>query len=380
VRSFVARRGFVARVLRRSLRRTLTPLAALVGALALAGAETPTESDFQRVALPAPAGQTNHGAAIAELASGALLACWYSGAHEEGRDVRILCSRGTADGARWSPPWTAVAPRDRAEDAAAPAKSLGNVTLTATPDGRIWMIHGLIQSRVRPVVGETCTGWACGRIDARVSSDEGRSWSPGRRLVDLEGALPRAELKPAGGGYLLPFYLEGPQQSLIASVTLAGDAPRLGRLWRLEGAKLIQPALAPRPGGGFRAYFRDQAKRGVFTAAFDPAAGGFSGLARTNLPNPGAAVDAFSDEAGRTVVIYNPSSKGRDSLALARSEDGTYFAPGCALSSPADHGAAYPSVIRGRDGAWRVVYSTGDKSGVSFVRFTSGWLEKCFAK
>ena len=70
-----------------------------------------------------------------ELPSGALLVCWFSGAHEEDRSVRILCSRGSNDGARWSTPWTAVAPGDKAIGAAAPDKSLGNVTLTVTPGG-----------------------------------------------------------------------------------------------------------------------------------------------------------------------------------------------------------------------------------------------------
>ena len=40
---------------------------------------------------------------------------------------------------------------------------------------------------------------------------------------------------------------------------------------------------------------------------------------------------------------------------------------------------AYPSVIRGRDNAWRVVYSANAKAAIKFVRFDSGWLEKCFA-
>src|SRR5580658_7243321 len=70
-----------------------------------------------RAEIPAPAVGENHGAAIAELASGALLVCWYSGDHEEDVSVRILCSRGANDGTAWSAPWTAVAPGDRANGA-----------------------------------------------------------------------------------------------------------------------------------------------------------------------------------------------------------------------------------------------------------------------
>jgi predicted neuraminidase len=333
-----------------------------------------------RVEIPSPVGMENHGAAIAELPSGSLLVCWYSGLHEEDRSVRILCSRGSDDGARWSAPWTAVAPGDQAIGAAAPNKSLGNVTLTVTPDGRVWMVHGVIQSRVLPVIGEVCHNWVCGRIDARVSADEGRTWSRAHRLVDIGGALPRAELKPIPGGYLAPFYEENEQRALLARVSLSGAAATLDAAWPLAGHRLIQPALAREGDGRFRVYFRDQRRAGVWTARFDPASGAFSDLGLTNLPNPGAAVDAFTDGEGRFLLVYNPSSTTRDVLALARSVDGAHFKFGCDLSRPGEDGpAAYPSIIRGRDGAWRAVYSANAKGRIKFVRFTSQWLDECFA-
>jgi predicted neuraminidase len=333
-----------------------------------------------RAEVPSPTGQENHGAAIAELASGALLVCWYSGAHEEDRSVRIVCAKGSNDGASWSEPWTAVAPGDRATGAAGPDKSLGNVTLTVTPDGRVWMIHGVIQSRVWPLIGEVCRNWACGRIDARVSSDEGRTWSEATRLIDVPGALPRSELKPMAGDYLAPTYEETPQRSAIAKVDLSGDAARLVDYWPLAGWKLIQPALVRQTDGRFRVFFRDQQRRGVYAGLFDPRTDSWSDIVRTNLPNPASAVDAFDDGQGRYVLIYNPSSRARDVLALARSTDGAHFTPGCALSVPeVEAPAAYPSIIRGRDGAWRAVYSSNAKGRIRFVRFTSGWLNACFS-
>jgi predicted neuraminidase len=333
-----------------------------------------------RAEIPAPAVGENHGAAIAELPSGALLVCWYSGDHEEDVSVRILCSRGSNDGASWSAPWMAVAPGDRAIGASAPNKSLGNVTLTVTQDGRVWMIHGVIQRRELPVVGNICKNWVCGRIDARVSSDGGRTWSKARRLVDLGGALPRAELKPVDGGYLLPFYEETAQRASIAKVALAGEGARLQATWPLDGWKLIQPALVRQSDGRFRAFFRDQQRQGVYVALFDPRIGSWTRPQITNLPNPGAAVDAFDDAVGHYVLIYNPSNTTRDVLALARSTDGVRFETGCNLSLPGGEApAAYPSVIRGRDGAWRAVYSANAKGRIKFVRFDSGWLEECFS-
>ena len=359
-------------------RASLLRIAAAIGAMAaLVGAAAP--QGLTRAEIPSPPGE-NHGAAIAQLKSGALLACWYSGAHEEDHSVRILCSRGDAAGASWSAPWTAVAPGDQAVGAAAPNKSLGNVTLTVARGGRVWMIHGVIQSRPLPIVGETCRNWACGRIDARASDDEGRTWSRASRLVDLEGALPRAEPKPTAGAYLVPFYEETAQRSAVALVSLADGDAKVRAVWPLDGAKLIQPALVEQNDGRFRAFFRDQQRQGVYTAQFDPRTGAWSDLTQTSLPNPGAPVDAFSDGEGRFVVIYNPSNAVRDVLALARSTDGIHFTLGCDLSAPGDTPAAYPSIIRGRDGDWRAVFSADGKGRISFVRFDNVWLAKCFGE
>ncbi|MGH6971829.1 MAG: exo-alpha-sialidase, partial [Caulobacteraceae bacterium] len=288
-------------------------------ALPCAAATARPEPDIVRAAIPSPRGMENHGAAIAQMRSGALLACWYSGKHEEDHSVRILCARGSANGEVWSRPWTAVAPGDQAIGAEASDKSLGNVTLTVTPDGRVWMIYGVIQSRIWPVIGEVCRNWVCGRIDARVSSDEGGVWARAHRLVDIGGALPRAEPKPFRGLYLAPFYEENAQRSVIALVNLRGPVPKLMAYWPLHGWKLIQPALARRTDGRFRVFFRDQRRRGVYTGLFDPATGAWSGVGLTNLPNPGSAVDVFADDAGRYILIYNPSDKSRAVLALARS-------------------------------------------------------------
>src|SRR5277367_3106781 len=97
-------------------RQAAGALAALCLAATMVSAQAPLQppaaplAGIVRATIPAPAAGANHGAAIAQLRSGALLACWYSGAHEEDHSVRILCSRGDAAGASWSAPWTAVAP------------------------------------------------------------------------------------------------------------------------------------------------------------------------------------------------------------------------------------------------------------------------------
>jgi len=87
---------------------------------------------------------------------------------------------------------------------------------------------------------------------------------------------------------------------------------------------------------------------------------------------------------GEIVAVFNeerfPFHHDSGRTLLARSADGVSFQAGCNLSVPgAETPAAYPSVIRGRDGAWRAVYSSNAKGRIRFVRFDSAWLEECFA-
>ncbi|HWA59994.1 MAG TPA: exo-alpha-sialidase, partial [Caulobacteraceae bacterium] len=307
------------------------------------------------------------------------IACWYSGAAEASRDARILCA-DSGEGAVWSEPWTAVAAG--AQPAGQHAeKSLGNVVLFEGRDGRLWMVHGAIQSPRMLGVAEPCPGWRCGRIDARWSADGGRTWSQATRLLGLPGALPRAKpLVVPGLGLVLPAYQEAPRRTVLAVVAeRPGPSLEVTAAFPLRGVRLIQPALATDAAGGVRAFFRDPKKRAVWTAVFDPKAMAWSAPEQTNLPNPSSAVDVFRDRQGRYVLVYNPSQHGRGALALARSSDGVAFQRGCYLAE-GDGDVAYPTVTGDADHGWAVIWSASDKRRIATAAFDEAWLAQCFAE
>jgi predicted neuraminidase len=334
-----------------------------------------------RSELPAPPGRVNHGPGLAELASGELLLCWYSGRSEAGADVRILCSRSASRGTSgWSPPQSAVEPGDGAADARAANKSLGNVVLFADAQhNRLWMIHGVIQRWEVPVLGNLCRSWRCGRVDVRLSADGGRSWSAAARLDDQAGALPRAGVLPHPGlGGLLPLYLEGERTSYVRRVEFGEIGLRLGPPLFVPTRGVIQPSLVLQGDGRVRAYLRDTAALAVRTAVLDPASGRWGEAVATDLPNPGSAVDAFADDRGRFVVVHNPSTLGRRALRLASSHDGTRFAGGCDLVPEGEEGeVAYPTALRTTDGFWHVAYSAHAKTRIRHLRFGPDWLARC---
>lgn len=332
--------------------------------------------------VPAPGGRTNHGPGLVGLADGGLLLCWYSGATEANEDARILCSDSADHGGHWTPPRVAVDRGEQAPGAAAANKSLGNVTLHRASDGRLWMIYGVIQRWDWPLVGNVCRNWLCGRVDAKVSSDQGRTWSGAMRLDDQTGALPRGKpVRVAGLGDVIPLYLEGAEQSFVRIVDLARASPEhppLGPTAALSGAPLIQPSLVVQADGRLRAFLRDSRAVSIYTAVFDPATLRWGAAVATNLPNPGAAVEALRDDKGRFVLIYNPSRDDRRTLSLAWSDDGISFHRGCDLVGTGTQGdVAYPTAIRDDDGDWHVVYSSDGKSRIRHLRFGAAWLDQC---
>jgi predicted neuraminidase len=343
--------------------------------------------------VPVPIGQINHGPGLVELPSGGLLACWYSGTTEANADSRILCSSSDDRGRTWTEPLVAVAAGEQARGADEPNKSLGNVTLTHDRSGRLWMIYGVIQRWDWPIIGSLCRNWLCGRVDAKVSRDQGRTWSASVRFDDQTGALPRAKPVSAGAaGDLVPLYLEGAETSFLRLLDLSQlDEPkpvetgqdlnkavsRTGQIFRLNNPGLIQPALLVQVDGTIRAFLRDSRERWVHTAVLDLPSGRWSPAIATNLPNPGSAIDAFFDGQGAFILAYNPSNSDRHRLKLARSDDGVHFEPGCDIAEEQGD-VAYPTIIRAADGIWHMVYSSDGKTRIRHVQFDEVWLAHCF--
>lgn len=338
-------------------------------------------SDLAGSLLPAPADATNHGAGLAVLADGALLACWFSGRSEASADARILCARSADGGEHWAPPSVAVEPGERAEGAEAPAKTVGNATLHRDADGRLWLIYNVVQRWDWPLIGNVCRNWFCGRVDAKVSTDDGASWSPARRLDDHGGALTRAKpLALDGRLVLLPFYLEGAETAFldIADLTAWSGEPPVSV--PLDAPGLIQPSLVRQADGRVRAFLRDRRRGFVYTALFDSAARRWSAAEPTDLANPDSAVEVLPGQAGRFVLIHNPGTEDRRALALAWSVDGVRFHQGCDLVAADSQGeVAYPTAVRDADGAFHLVYSSDGKRRIRHLRFTPAWLENCLA-
>ena len=359
---------------------------ALVGiVLVLATGMMAAAAGTEATVLPAPDGQTNHGPGLAELDDGRLLACWYSGSSEGNADSRILCANSADKGAHWTGPRAVVVPGEQADGARNAAKSVGNVTLHRDGAGRLWLIYGVIQRWSWPILGNVCRNWFCGRVDGKVSTDQGDSWSAPVRLDDDVGALPRG--RPAlvpGLGDVLPLYHEGERRAYLRILDLAtwrgGLAPS-SRVVPLPGEGVIQPALLSTGHGTFRIYLRDSRGQVVRTTIWNGVDDQAAPVGDTDVPNPDSAVEVFAGEDGTAVLLFNPGPDNRLALRLADSRDGRHFHQGCDLVGPAAEGeVAYPAVIRASDGEWHVLYSSDGKTRIRHRHFDASWLRACLGE
>jgi len=192
-----------------------------------------------------------------------------------------------------------------------------------------------------------------------------------------------------GNRIIVPLYSDGFSFSLMA---LTDDN---GKTWRfsepLVGPGNIQPSIAVKGDGALLAYMRDNGpppqRLHVSTSADNGVT--WSSVIDSILPNPGAGADLVTLSNGHWVLAYNDTEDGRHSLAVSLSTDeGKTWAHTRHLEQDLRDrqiatSSGYPSIIQGRDGTLRAVYSYHhrDRKGaahktIKYARFNEAWVRQ----
>jgi predicted neuraminidase len=100
-----------------------------------------------------------------------------------------------------------------------------------------------------------------------------------------------------------------------------------------------------------------RSQQGVITEAWSEDGGQTWGrMTATALPNPSAGIDALRLRDGRFVLVYNPTTRGRDTLEVAVSSDGKAWGRAVVLEdAPGEY--SYPAAIQSGDGLVHVTYT-----------------------
>jgi predicted neuraminidase len=281
-----------------------------------------------------------HASTIVETPS-ELVAAWFGGTGEGEPDVGIWLSRRENSG------WTAPVEAARGAAADGDAEPCWNPVLFRPSRGPLLLFYK---------VGPSPARW---RGMVARSADDGRTWDGHRPLPDgIIGPVKNRPLELADGALLCGSSTEDNGWRVHFETT---DAR--GEMWGRtapinEGRapRLIQPALLRDPSGGIIALMRSDAGRVYESRSADRGAT-WTPPAPTALPNPNAGIDAVTLADGRHVLVYNPVTEGRGTLAVALSNDGRTWTRALTLEDEPGAEFSYPAVIQARDGAVHITYT-----------------------
>jgi BNR repeat protein len=165
-----------------------------------------------------------------------------------------------------------------------------------------------------------------------------------------------------GKRLIVPLYSDGFSFSLMA---ITDD---WGKTWKasspLVGLGNIQPSIVKKRNGFLFTFMRDNGPppKRLHQAESTDNGMTWSEVTDSDIPNPGSGAEVIVLANGHWALIYNDTETGRNSLAIAISEDeGKSWRWKRHLehdpSGPEAGSYAYPSIIQARDGSLHATYS-----------------------
>lgn len=181
---------------------------------------------------------------------------------------------------------------------------------------------------------------------------------------------------------VLPLYSDGFDFSLMHISDDNGETWHTSRPIISCGG--IQPSVVERNDGVLVAYMRNNgpAPKRILKSVSTDRGESWSIPEYTDLPNPGAGIEAIRLQSGMWAMIYNDLEDSRHRLGIAVSNDegGSWSAPkylqndDCEDTKGSFH---YPSITQARSGDIWISYSNGhavNGSTIQWARITEDWL------
>ena len=320
-----------------------------------------------------PTGRYKHPAAITELANGDLFLVYYGGAGEYAVNTGVFGSRLRKADTKWSPP------RLLASD---PFRSVGNGVIWQAPDGVVWLFYV-----VRP--GET---WSTSRIQAKISRDNGETWSDSFVVVWEQGMMVRNRpIVLDTGEYLLPIYHETGHDTEMVGPDSTSRFLRFDsktRKWTESGVIRskrgnIQPGVVQLTPDYLIAYCRRGGGYGPVNDGYivrsESRDGGrtWSQGVDSQFPNPNSAIEFLKLKSGNLLLIYNDSMSERTPLTAALSTDRDKTWPYRRnIGEEKGQSYAYPSAVQTADGKIHLVYTSDRRTVINHAVFDEDWIKQ----
>ena len=285
---------------------------------------------------------SSHASTICDAKNG-MVAAWFGGTAERQRDVVIWLTRQVDNG--WSKPVEVARGTEDGDEQWA----CWNPVLFQPKNSPLLLFYK---------VGPSPSEW-WGRM--MFSDDGGITWSKSRRLPPgFVGPVRNKPLELPDGVILCGASEENAgwrvhMETLQLSQHDHADWWRTGDLNSSMDYGAIQPTILPWSDGRLQALCRT--KQLVVTETWSVDGGkSWSRMRRTELPNPNSGIDAVMLKEGGALLVYNPVTDSRHTLAVATSTNGVQWTRKLTLED--DNGEySYPAVIQSGDGLVHVTYT-----------------------
>ncbi len=330
----------------------------------------------------------NHGSSIIELSDGSLMSCWFGGTKEAHKDTKIFCRKKLLGNEAWEESEVVVDRQERPEYVDGPKyyvgtngkkrerrlptnNKVGNTTLLEDEQGYLWMFY--------TVVPKPFGGWGGSNIQYKVSSDLGKTWSPGHPLDTGIGVLVRNKpFKLGNGKYMLPAYNENgtlfngwKKYSYTIILTLKDGKIVKKRNKRIPGKNHLQPALARLDDKTIVAYMRNREYKDTYFSKFDLETMEWSEAKTINVPNSNSPLSVTNNNQGEIIIAFNNSyTRPRTPLTIAKTTDGENFEILFNVESDPEKDYAYPCLIQDREGKYHLTYSSNLRDAIKHVVFS----------
>lgn len=335
-----------------------------------------------------------HVASIAELRDGTLAAVWYGGEYEGAAGTLIyFTTRAPGENREWKQP-RGIVSRDTASlELNRYIKKIGNPVIFTDARDRLWLLY----------VTVSIGGWSGSSLNAKISENHGITWSKSKRLTLSPffnvSELVRNNPQPlTNGGFVVPIYHEciGTFSELLwLRPGTDGKGFKYDKTRLTWGKRFIQPSMVALAPGTAAVFFRSHRSNSRIARSSSNDTGRTWTVPRySDLPNPGAGINALLLPGNRVLLAYNHHKQTRENLSLAVSKrwptsyeytekhrkknktkkDQAWRRVVVLEDTPGEE-FSYPYMLRTRGGKIHLVY-TWRRKRVKHVVFNEAWINR----
>ena len=319
-----------------------------------------------------------HAATALTLEDGGIVAFWYGGSREGGKDVQVFQSSWRPGDSEWANPKAIINPPQVSHALHRYVKKIGNPLVVQVPSGDLWLTFVTVS------VG----GWAGSQLNWMSSSDGGQTWSEPKRWVTSPffnvSTLVKSPAQQYTNGWVgIPIYHEfiGKFGEYLV-LNNSGDIVRKVRMgW---GRDNLQPLVLPSNKTTASVYLRYAGEPPYLLRSSSSAASGldWQALEAQSLPNPNASVAGLALSENEQLLVFNNSVTDRRILSLAYTDDRGKRWKILKDIEPHTpdilHGFSYPVLLKSRD-TFHLLYSWNRKR-INHVSFDQAWLANMIMK